>query len=77
MIDRLLYEKYAGRRGSTDRRLGDALAVLVEKQQRNHAAPDIPLPQRVLNALAITWLVVIVLGASVILSLVYWRALFG
>lgn len=77
MIDQLLYEKYARRCGSIDRRLGSALAVFAERQQRNHAALDIPLSQRVLHALAISWLIVIVLGASVILSLVYWRALFG
>jgi hypothetical protein len=77
MIDQLLYEKYAGRRGSVDRRFGKAIAAFVEIQQRNHSAMDIPLSQRVLNALAISWIIVILLGAAVVLLLVYWRALFG
>lgn len=77
MIDQLLYEKYARRRGSIDRRLGDALAEFAQKQEANHAAADIPLSQRVLHALAITWLIVIMLGASVVFLLVFWRALIG
>lgn len=77
MIDQLIYEKYAGRRGSVDRRLGMALAAFVEIQQRNHAALDIPLSRRVLNALALSWLIVILLGVGVVLLLVSWRAVFG
>lgn len=77
MIDQLIYEKYAGRRGSVDYRLGMALSAFVEIQQRNHAAMDIPLSQRVLNALALSWLIVILLGVGVVLLLVSWRAVFG
>lgn len=77
MIDQLLYEKYVRRRGSIDRRFGEALASFVEQHQRHEAVLTTSLAQRALTAMAVTWLIVILLGMGVVLSLVYWQTLFG
>lgn len=70
MIDQLLYEKYSGRHGNTQDRLGLALAAFAAQQQRDHAVLDIPLSQRCFNAMAVSMLICFccLLGALLVLA---------
>jgi hypothetical protein len=76
-IDHRLYEKYSGRTGDPQKRLGEALSQSAAQRQATDAAKDKSITQRHFEAKFKLRAAMVIIGVVILAAMGLWRMIAG